>query len=97
MMSQQVSQDEWAEWLLNPTTRTFRTLLLKKREDYKEAWAQGTTISETEFGTKFLNGQAIGACKLIEDLLELDHNLVNKELNDEEPLRYPTPGPSDLG
>jgi len=68
-----MNEQQWSAWRSLPETEAFFSLLLRIRAGAMEQWANGNLANESEFGTKFLNGQAIGACKLIQDLLEMSH------------------------
>lgn len=78
-----LQQAEWAEWLQHPVTKEFRALLLRRIESLKDEWMAGALISETELGTKVLNNRALGACQMLKDLHELDHEQVNREMSDD--------------
>jgi hypothetical protein len=78
-----VSKEEWAAWKLDPTTRKVFTLMMKRREDLKEEWANGNFTAETEHGTKYLDAAALGAVKAIGGFLDLDEVTLNGEMSNE--------------
>ena len=63
--------EEWESWKSQPVTRELFELLRKDRADLMENWANGNYVNDQEFGTRMLSAQAIGACKYIQDLLEM--------------------------
>ena len=97
----EVSKEAWAEWLDHPVTKSFRTLLLKRREDLKEQWAEGAFTHPEDAGNDLAQGRAIGGAQLLADLLQLDAETVTKELSDDEddgkPIGAAAAGPSGPG
>jgi len=82
-MSQQLlTEQEFAAWLLEPVTKMFRDALNARRAEILESWAAGAFTAESEFGTKFLNGQALGAARTLKEVLDLDHEAINGAKSD---------------
>jgi hypothetical protein len=79
----QVSEDDWADWLLHPITKVFREYMRKSRLDLMEQWAQGCFTNQEHFATAVANAAAIGQADLFKRLLDLDHTTVNEGMSDE--------------
>jgi len=77
----QLSKTEFAEWLEHPVTKLVRGVLRERIEEIKDDWLSGVFTAENEFGTKFLNGQANGAAKALQQVLELSEEDINGEEN----------------
>ena len=83
-MPRELSKEEWAEWLQHPVTKLVHAVINRRREDLKEAWANGAYTAEGEFGTRFLGAGALGEVAALRGFLELDVDIVNGELRNDE-------------
>ncbi len=97
MSQNQLSEEEWASWLLHPVTRLLRQLLAQREEELKSQWSRGAFTAQDQFGTVIANSCAIGECKAYRGLLDLDHQQLIGEMSNEEHVVPGTPGPSNLG
>ncbi len=77
----QLQASEFAEWLEHPVTKMVRARLREDIEEIKDSWVSGNYTAETKFGTRILNGQAIGAAKAIQRILDLNEEDINGEEN----------------
>lgn len=79
----EVTKEEWEDWLRHPFTRALRWVVAERVEQIKNDWLYTNYTAENEFGTRFLNGQANGAAKAMEEVLSFNHETVNGEIRNE--------------
>jgi hypothetical protein len=77
----QLQQSEFDEWLQHPVTKLVRAKLLEELEEIKDQWMSGSFVAETEFGTRFLDAQAIGSARAVQGFLDLTVEDINGEEN----------------
>ena len=81
------TREEWDAWLALPETDALRRIAAKRRQDMKDAWENGIIIGEQA------NMMAIGSCKALQLLEDLDYDTaIIGELGDEHGR---SPKPSD--
>lgn len=79
-----VSDDEWANWLLNPTTKAMFRYIHAKIEDLRDKWESGVLAHSSLDGTLQMNTAAVGKCQAYRDLLDLDPEKIEAGLGDDE-------------
>ena len=81
-MNQAPSQEEWDQWWAQPSGQAFRELLRQRREDLKEAWANGVYTVNDDFTTAIANTRAQMGCEVLDQILELDYTQFLGEIED---------------
>lgn len=71
--SELATERDFSDWLQHPVTKLLRTYLEAKREGLKNQWAQGEFTYQEGYATAIKNAEAIGACVVYSDLLELEY------------------------
>ena len=84
------SEEEFKEWLLHPVTRAMREVLERRRESNRCAWEGGSYSDWDSHTHAIINAGAIGECKGMAFVQELDYETLIGEL-DEERERAETP------
>lgn len=64
-------------------TRRVLKVLELWREEERDKWEDGALTAESNDGTMQLNAEAIGRCRLIKKILDLDHEELQKELEED--------------
>ena len=69
---QQKASEEWQAWLHLPETERWFQALRLLREIFKEDWASGKFSNMGNIQVQMANAEAVGMCRLVEQLLEMD-------------------------
>ncbi len=60
-----------------------RAYLRRRRQEFLEAWANGSFIAESGDGTIQLNAKALGKVGAIDEVLDIDADFIISELRKE--------------
>src|SRR5260221_13603105 len=101
-MDQVPTEQEWAEWQGSICSKAFRELLAQRREELKEAWANGAMTVTDDFTTVIANTRSQAQAEELAAILELDYNTFLGEIDDgkhasTEPVGPEAKGPCDSG
>ena len=92
-----LSEDDYKSWLEHTGTKHFLAAMRQKKEVLKEQWAAGKFTDLHEYATSIKNAKAIGQCEEIDWILDMDHNVINAEIEDGEYDRLNSLGQGSAG
>jgi hypothetical protein len=78
---QPLKQSDFDEWIHSPVTQGVFTWLEKLIQEDHRKWEDGLLTAESYEGTLQLNSEAIGRCKVLRTILELDFEQLQGELH----------------
>lgn len=79
-----LSEDQFKAWKELPESKALFSAVFARKERLKEQWASGQFTELFEHATAIKNAQAIGECKMLEWILELDFDAINQGVQDGE-------------
>jgi hypothetical protein len=84
------------DWQAHPISQLHKDLLEVWAERLKEQWAAGQFQHEDTYQTALANAQALGQVRLLQQLMELDHDSFEETFADpdDQQLRTSPAGPS---
>lgn len=97
-MKSTITEDMWADWLGHPVTEALlRQVLPARLEELRNKWEAGDFTDQSQFATAISNAAAIGQCKAIRWVMELNHETLQGELEDDESERLDAGGQGSTG
>lgn len=69
---QDVTKEEWENWLTSPATIRLREWAWERQEDLKRRWAEGEFTDAMQTAMAVRNAGATGACSVYEEIQEMD-------------------------
>jgi hypothetical protein len=81
------TEQEWAEWLDHPATKSLRKWASQQRLELQELWASGVFSAAFEMEMAVKNAGATGACSVFKDVIELNYHQIAIGAADEEQVR----------
>lgn len=90
-------KEEFLNWLEHPVTRKLRRVLQTWREAERDKWESGDYICESKDGLVQLNAGGVARCKVLKEILDLNHETLEAEIDSAEHERTGTQGPSGPG
>lgn len=82
--TEEISQEELESWKAHKVTRVLYRNLRLWREGMKEGWAKGAYIGDTDFTSAKLSSGAIGQIFVIDELLDITADELNRGFQDEQ-------------
>ena len=71
--SRKLEESEFQDWLLHPCTVRLREEFQRRKQAFMEQWAAGEFTDTSNQATAMLNAQAIGGCKILQLVLDLEY------------------------
>jgi len=90
------TESEFKEWLANPVTVRLFEVFRKRKDGWKDEWANGAFTAQDQFGTCIANAKAIGICQTYDEFVEIEYEDLLGE-SDGKSERAEALGPSGLG
>ena len=70
---QALQASEFEDWLAHPCTTRLREAFRERKQAFMESWAAGDFTDTSNVATAMLNAEAIGACKILQQVIDLEY------------------------